>query len=128
MKDTWTYRRGEIYLADLGKPIGSVQGGCRPVAVIQNDVGNQYGPTLIVAPITSRIWKKAEQPTHYRLEKMECLSESSMVLLEQITTIDKSRVKKYLGKLDKSQMNKIDYCIEISLGLCEIGKVTLNRG
>ena len=126
MNNNLTYRRGDILLADLGKPIGSVQGGCRPVVVIQNDIGNKYAPTLIVAPITSRIWKKAEQPTHYQLNKLECLSESSMVLLEQITTIDKSRVKKNIGKLDKAQMKKIDYCIEISLGLCEIGKVAIS--
>ena len=125
MKDTWLYHRGDIYLVDLGKPIGSVQGGCRPAVVIQNDIGNQYGPTLIVAPITSRIWKKAEQPTHCRLDKMECLSDSSMVLLEQITTIDKSLIRKYLGKFDKSQMNKIDYCIKISLGLCKIARAEI---
>ena len=128
MNNNLTYRRGDILLADLGKPTGSVQGGCRPVVIIQNNIGNKHSPTLIVAPITSRTWKKSKQPTHYHLDKMNCLSESSMVLLEQITTIDKSCVKKYMGKLDKAQMKKDDYCIEISLGLCEIGKVTLNRG
>lgn len=96
--------------------------------IIQNDIGNKYSPTLIVAPITSRTWKKSKQPTHYHLGKTECLSESSMVLLEQITTIDKSCVKKYMGKLDKVQMKKVDYCIEISLGLCEVGKVELYTG
>lgn len=125
MNNTLNYRRGDILLADLGKPTGSVQGGCRPVVVIQNDIGNKHAPTLIVAPITSRTWKKAKQPTHYHLDKMDCLSESSMVLLEQITTIDKIRVKKHIGKLDKAQMKKVDYCIEISLGLCEVGKVEL---
>ena len=125
MNNTLNYRRGDILLADLGKPTGSVQGGCRPVVVIQNDIGNKHAPTLIVAPITSRTWKKSKQPTHYHLDKMDCLSESSMVLLEQITTIDKSRVKKFMGKLDRAQMKKVDYRIEISLGLCEVGKVEL---
>ena len=125
MNNTLNYRRGDILLADLGKPTGSVQGGCRPVVVIQNDIGNKHAPTLIVAPITSRTWKKSKQPTHYHLDKMDCLSESSMVLLEQITTIDKSRVKKFMGELDRAQMKKVYYCIEISLGLCEVVKVEL---
>ena len=119
MKENWNYRRGDIYLVDLGTNVGSVQGGCRPVLLLQNDVGNQYGPTLIVAPITSRVWKKAEQPTHCRLKKMAGLNDNSMVLLEQITTIDKSRVKKHLGSLDKNQMRKVETCIGVSLGLVE---------
>ena len=119
MKQNWNYRRGDIYLVDLGSNVGSEQGGCRPVLLLQNDVGNHYGPTLIVAPITSRVWKKSEQPTHCRLEKMAGLSENSMVLLEQITTIDKSRVKKYMGTLDKEQMNRVAACIGVSLGLLE---------
>lgn len=86
---------------------------------LQNDIGNHFGPTLIVAPITSRVWKKSEQPTHCRLENIACLNDCSMVLLEQITTIDKSRVKKYMGTLDKIQMRKVDACIAISLGLFE---------
>ena len=117
MKEDWNYRRGDIYLVDLGKNIGSEQSGCRPVLTLQNDIGNHFGPTLIVAPITSRVRKKTEQPTHYRLENMACLNNFSMVLLEQITTIDKSRVKKYMGTLDKDQMRKVNTCIGISLGL-----------
>ena len=119
MSDNWTYRRGDIYLVNLGKNIGSEQSGCRPVLTLQNDIGNHFGPTLIVAPITSRVWKKSEQPTHCRLENIACLNDCSMVLLEQITTIDKSRVKKYMGTLDKIQMRKVDACIAISLGLFE---------
>ena len=119
MKENWNYRRGDIYLVDLGKNIGSEQSGCRPVLTLQNDIGNHFGPTLIVAPITSRVWKKTEQPTHYRLENIDCLNDFSMVLLEQITTIDKSRVKKYMGTLDKDQMQKVDTCIGVSLGLFE---------
>ena len=112
-----SYRRGDIYLANLDPFIGSEQGGTRPVLLLQNNAGNYFCPTLIVAPITSRIWKKTEQPTHCRIENLNCLSDSSMVLLEQIRTIDKRRVKKYMGRLDKAQMRKVDDCIEISLGL-----------
>jgi len=119
MKDNRKYRRGDVYLVDLGTNVGSEQGGCRPVLLLQNNVGNHFGPTLIVAPITSRVWKKTKQPTHCFLEKTEFLNDDSMVLLEQITTIDKSRIKKYLGSLDKSQMSEIDTCIEVSLGLSE---------
>ena len=119
MKENWNYRRGDIYLVDLGKNIGSEQSGCRPVLTLLIDIGNPFGPTLIVAPITSRVWKKSEQPTHCRLENIACLNDFSMVLLEQITTIDKSRVKKYMGTLDKDQMQKVDTCIGVSLGLFE---------
>lgn len=117
MNENWNYRRGDIYLADLNPFVGSEQGGTRPVLLLQNDAGNYYCPTLIVAPITSRIWKKSEQPTHCRIENMKYLNDTSMVLLEQIKTIDKRRVKKYMGRLDKIQMRKVDDCIEISLGL-----------
>ena len=117
MNENWNYRRGDIYLADLNPFVGSEQGGTRPVLLLQNNAGNFFCPTLIVAPITSRVWKKSEQPTHCRIENLNCLSNSSMVLLEQIRTIDKRRVKKYMGRLDKEQMRKVDDCIEISLGL-----------
>ena len=117
MNDNRDYHRGDIYLADLNPFVGSEQGGTRPVLILQNDAGNFFCPTLIIAPITSRIWKKNEQPTHCRIENVKCLSDTSIVLLEQIKTIDKRRVKKYLGKLDEEQMKKVDDCIEISLGL-----------
>ena len=117
MNENWNYRRGDIYLADLNPYVGSEQGGTRPVLLLQNDAGNYFCPTLIIAPITSRVWKKTEQPTHCRIEKVKCLSDTSMVLLEQIKTIDKRRVKKYMGRLDKEQMSRVDDCIEISLGL-----------
>jgi len=119
MNEAWNYRRGDIYLADLGKNIGSEQSGCRPVLTIQNNIGNHYGPTLIVAPITSRVWKKTEQPTHCRLENLAFLNDFSMVLLEQITTIDKRRIKRYMGSLDETQMSRVDACIGVSLGLSE---------
>ena len=117
MNENWNYRRGDIYLADLNPYVGSEQGGTRPVLLLQNDAGNYFCPTLIIAPITSRVWKKTEQPTHCRIEHEKCLSDTSMVLLEQIKTIDKRRVKKYMGRLDKEQMSRVDDCIEISLGL-----------
>ena len=128
MKDKRTYRRGDIYLVDLGNHYGSEQGGFRPVVVIQNDIGNKYAPTLIVAPITSRTRKKAKQPTHYHPNKMECFSEPSMVLLEQITAIDKSRVKKFIGKFSKVQIKKVDYCIEISLCLRKVEQAVITAG
>ena len=117
MKDNWNYRRGDIYLVDLGKNIGSEQGGCRPVLAIQNNVGNHYGPTLIVAPITSRFWKKTNQPTHSVLEGVPYLTSPSVVLTEQIITIDKTRVMKYLGKVSEEQMSNIDKAIMVSLNL-----------
>lgn len=117
MLDNWTYRRGDVYLVDLGAHFGSEQGGCRPVLLIQNNVGNHYGPTLIVAPITSRFLKKAKQPTHFALVGVRNLSSPSMVLTEQILTIDKARVIKYLGKVSPEQMQEIDKVIKVSLGI-----------
>ena len=80
MKENWNYRRGDIYLVDLGTNTGSEQGGCRPVLLLQNDVGNHYAPTLIVAPISSRYWKKSKQPTHSLIEGIENLVSPSVVL------------------------------------------------
>lgn len=117
MKDNWRYSRGDIYLVDLGTHFGSEQGSCRPVLVIQNNVGNHFGPTLIVAPITSRFNKKANQPTHFALVGVNNLTSLSVVLAEQILTIDKSRVIKYLGKVSEEQMQNIDKAIVVSLGL-----------
>lgn len=117
MKDTWLYRRGDIYLVDLGKNFGSEQGGCRPVLLIQNNVGNYYGPTIIVAPITSRYLKKSKQPTHFALVGVDNLVSQSVVLTEQILTIDKSRVIKYVGKISDEQMRSVDKAVKVSLGL-----------
>lgn len=111
------YNRGDIYLVALGAHFGSEQGGCRPVLVVQNNIGNLHSPTLIVAPITSRTHKKANQPTHFALSGVENLTSPSMVLAEQILTIDKSRVIKYLGKVSEEQMQSIDKAIMVSLGL-----------
>lgn len=117
MKENWNYRRGDIYLVDLGMNVGSEQGGCRPVLLLQNDVGNHFGPTLIIAPVTSRYWKKSKQPTHTLLEGIQNLNSPSVVLAEQLLTIDKMRVMKYLGKVPEEQMLAVDRAVKISLGL-----------
>ena len=117
MKGNWNYRRGDIYLVDLGRNVGSEQGGCRPVLLLQNDVGNHFGPTLIVAPITSRYWKKAKQPTHTLVAGIQNLTSPSVVLAEQLLTIDKVRVMKYLGRVPEEQMQAVDKAVKVSLGL-----------
>ena len=117
MKENWNYRRGDIYLVDLGTNVGSEQGGCRPVLLLQNDVGNHFGPTLIVAPVSSRYWKKSKQPTHTLIEGIQNLSSPSVVLTEQLLTIDKVRVMKYLGKVSEEQMQEVNKAVKVSLGL-----------
>ena len=117
MKVNWNYRRGDIYLVDLGTNVGSEQGGCRPVLLLQNDVGNHFEPTLIVAPVTSRYWKKSKQPTHTLIEGIQNLSSPSVVLTEQLITIDKVRVMKYLGKVPEEQMQNVNQAVMVSLGL-----------
>ena len=99
MKEEWVYHRGDIYLADLGKPIGSQQGGIRPVVVLQNDIGNVFSPTITIAPLTSKFEKKCRQPTHYPLHKAKGLQRLSIVLAEQIGTYDKKCVLRYLSKV-----------------------------
>lgn len=117
MKDDWVYRRGDIYLADLNPYFGSEQGGIRPVLVLQNNTGNFYCPTLIVAPLTARRSKKPNQPTHYHLNGVRGMDSPSVALLEQIKTIDKRRVRSYIGKISREQMDGVNEAIEISLGL-----------
>lgn len=109
-------RRGDIFYADLGETVGSEQAGIRPVLVLQNDMGNVHSPTLIVAGITSKI-KKLYIPTHVLLGSGFGLTEESMVMLEQITTIDKQRIRGYVGTVDSITMNKIERAIQVSLGL-----------
>ncbi|WP_426744100.1 type II toxin-antitoxin system PemK/MazF family toxin [Gemmiger formicilis] len=99
MKEKWVYRRGDLYLANLGVPVGSKQGGVRPVVVLQNDVGNYYAPTITIAPLTSKIEKKRKQPTHFFLRKAKGLAKPSMVLAEQLDTCDKICVIRYLGRV-----------------------------
>ncbi|EFE12842.1 type II toxin-antitoxin system PemK/MazF family toxin [Clostridium sp. M62/1] len=113
-------RKGDIYYADLTPVVGSEQGGVRPVLIIQNDVGNRFSPTVIAAAITSRQGKRI-LPTHIRLEDdLQGLHNNSMVLLEQIRTIDRTRLREYIGRLNVSTMHEIDHAIAVSFGLNEI--------
>ncbi|MCA9766637.1 MAG: type II toxin-antitoxin system PemK/MazF family toxin [Carnobacterium sp.] len=110
-------RRGEIYYADLSPVVGSEQGGMRPVLIIQNNVGNHYSPTVIVAAITAKI-QKAKMPTHVEISAEEFgLEKDSVVLLEQIRTIDKQRLKEKVTQLNEEIMKKINEALEISVGL-----------
>lgn len=108
-------KRNEIYYADLSPVIGSEQGGIRPVLVIQNDMGNKYSPTTIVAAITSR-QNKPKLPTHIEISE-DVFEKNSVVLLEQLRTVDKRRLKDYVGKLDNCTMNRVNEAISISVGL-----------
>ena len=109
--------RGEIYYAELSPVVGSEQGGVRPVLVIQNDVGNKYSPTVIVAAITSKL-SKAKLPTHIELDKDKYnLPKDSVVLLEQIRTLDKMRLKEKVSVLDEKTMQRVEIATMISLGI-----------
>lgn len=110
-------RRGDIYFADLSPVVGSEQGGVRPVLIVQNDVGNKHSPTVICAAITSQM-NKAKLPTHIALSSAEyALPKDSVILLEQIRTIDKRRLREHMGRLDEQVMDKIDSAIAVSFGL-----------
>ncbi len=110
-------RRGEIYYADLSPVVGSEQGGMRPVLIVQNDVGNKYSPTVIAAAITSQ-QNKAKLPTHIEIAARSYgLSKNSVVLLEQIRTLDKKRLRERMGCLDDNLMHKVDDAIVVSFGL-----------
>jgi mRNA interferase MazF len=112
-------KRGYIFYADLSPVVGSEQGGVRPVLVIQNDVGNRYSPTVVVAAITSQI-DKAKLPTHIEIAAGEySLEKDSVILLEQIRTIDKQRLQKKVTELDDRIMRKVDEALRISVGLIE---------
>jgi len=112
-----TIMRGDIYYADLSPVVGSEQGGMRPVLIVQNNVGNKHSPTVIAAAITSQ-QKKARLPTHIELSsRIYGLSRDSVVLLEQVRTIDKTRLKERIGQLDDGLMGNVDNAIAVSLGL-----------
>lgn len=117
MIKNWEYRRGDIYLADLSPFCGSEQGGVRPVVVIQNNTGNKHAPTLVVATITAKTRKKTKQPTHYLIRNNPALSRPSLVLLEQLRTIDKQRIIKYLGRVTRKEMRGVDEALRVSLDL-----------
>ena len=112
-----TVKRGDIYYADLSPVVGSEQGGTRPVLIVQNDVGNKFSPTVIAAAITSQ-QDKSNLPTHIRVDADGCgLSKNSIVLLEQVRTIDKQRLKEKMGSLDTNSMSRIDQALSVSFGL-----------
>ena len=112
-------KRGDIYYADLSPVIGSEQGGLRPVLIVQNDVGNRYSPTVIAAAITSKM-SKTKLPTHIDSPCQNAgLSKDSVVLLEQVRTIDKQRLKEKMGHLDRNTMNNVDNAIQVSFGLTD---------
>ena len=110
-------RRGDIYYADLSPVIGSEQGGIRPVLIVQNDVGNKHSPTVIAAAITSKKFK-TQLPTHISVHADECgLAKDSIVLLEQVRTLDKRRLRERMGSLDDCEMSKINHALQVSFGL-----------
>lgn len=111
------FRRGEIYFADLDPHYGSEQGGKRPVIVIQNNTGNKFAPTVIVAAVTSKVSKKPNQPTHVLIDRNPAFSRPSMVLLEQIFTIDKERIQRLLGQATSDEMYQINEALMNSLYL-----------
>ena len=113
----WQYSRGDIYYANVEPHVGSEQGGERPVVVLQNDTGNKYSPTLIIATITSRVNKKRHLPTHVLLDHNPGLKVPSIVQLEQIFIIDKRRVQRFAGQASEDEMNQIEMAIKVSLGM-----------
>lgn len=113
-------KRGDIYYADLSPVVGSEQGGIRPVLIIQNDIGNKYSPTVIAAAITSQI-NKAKMPTHIEISAEEYgLNKDSVILLEQVRTIDKRRLREKIGHLDETLMSRVNNALAISFGLGNI--------
>ena len=109
--------QGDIYYADMEPHIGSEQGGKRPVVVLQNNIGNRHSPTLIVATVTTRTEKKKNQPTHVLVDSNPAFEEPSMILLEQIFTIDKSSIERFMGYASKAEMLRIDMALLVSLAL-----------
>ena len=117
MKADWVYRRGDIYFANLDPVVGSEQGGYRPVVVVQNDIGNKHSPTIIVVTVTSKVKKKANMPTHFLFRNNPSFRKASMVQMEHIYTIDKSKIDQYLGKATEKEMRAIDKGLVVSLAL-----------
>lgn len=113
-------KKGDLFFADLSPVVGSEQGGVRPVLVVQNDVGNKYSPTIIVAAVTSQTGK-AKLPTHVQLEASQGgLSKNSVVLLEQLRTIDKQRLKERIGSLNEKQIPDVEKALSVSLGIANL--------
>ena len=115
--DNSVVKRGDIFYADLSPVVGSEQGGVRPALIVQNDTGNRHSPTVIAAAITSQTGK-ARLPTHISLAAMSCgLPKDSVVLLEQIRTLDKRRLREHMGRVDETMMKQVDTAIAVSFGL-----------
>ena len=112
-----TYQRGDMYYADLGRGIGSEQEGYRPVVIIQNNIGNKHSPTVIIAAISSRVGVKPKLPTHYYINAENGLELPSIILLEQIRTIDKHRLAKYIGRLSKEHISGMNHALAVSIDL-----------
>ena len=110
-------RRGDIYYCEWPSGVGSEQSGYRPVLILQNNIGNDHSKTVIAAVITSRVGQKARLPTHCLIRKQQGLERDSLILLEQVRTIDKSRLREYIGALDARAMKKVDRALAISVGL-----------
>lgn len=114
-----TYLRGDMYYADLGQGIGSEQEGYRPVVIIQNNVGNKHSPTVIIASITSKKDAKPKLPTHYYIDAEDGLELPSIVLLEQLRTVDKRRLGDFIGHLSENHIHGINHALAVSIGLIE---------
>lgn len=113
--------RGDIFYADLSGAIGSEQNGKRPVIIIQNDIGNKYSPTTIVLPLTKTLHRKTRLPTHIDLKTLDCIKYNSTILIEQIRTIDKTRIDEKIGHIeDENIMMMINKRIEIALGIKDL--------
>ena len=112
-----TYQRGDLYYADLGRGIGSEQEGYRPIVIIQNNKGNKYSPTVIVAPISSKVGVKPKLPTHYFINAECGLERPSIVLMEQVRTLDKQRLTKYIGRLTNEHIQGMDHALAVSVDL-----------
>ena len=112
-----TIRRGDIYYAELNPVVGSEQGGTRPVLIISNNMGNRHSPTVIIAAITGKAQTKAKLPTHTEVKNFEGLDRNSIVLLEQIRTVDKKRLKQYMGMMTAETMARVDKALAISISL-----------
>ena len=110
-------KRGDIFYAELNPVIGSEQGGIRPVLIISNNTGNRHSPTVIIAPITSRTHTKAKLPTHTEVQDFDKLDKDSIILLEQIRTIDKQRLKQDMGMIPDNIMARVDKALAISISL-----------
>ena len=112
-----TIKRGDIFYAQLNPVVGSEQGGTRPVLIISNDIGNSHSPTVIIAAITGRTQTKAKLPTHTEVKDVEGLDRDSIILLEQIRTIDKQRLKNHMGTMPNNIMARVDKALAISLAM-----------